>query len=98
MANQVLLDNVNVDTTSAYYESTGGTVIVNVRATNFGGGSVAVEAASSNDPLLRYVVLTDGLFTAGATMKIDYVPAGLRIRAALTGSAGAEDVFVDIIQ
>lgn len=98
MANQTLLNNVNADTTSAYYESTGGTVIINVRGDDFGGGSVAIQATSSNDPLSRPVVLTDGVLTAGATMKIDYVPPGLRVRAAFTGSTGASNVYVDILQ
>lgn len=98
MASQILLDNVSVDTTSAVYTSTGGTVVVNVRGDDFGGGSVAIEAASANDVGNRYVVLTDGLLTAGSTLKIDYVPSGLKIRAALSASTGASNVFVDILQ
>lgn len=98
MANQILLNNVDVDTTSEYYESTGGTIIINVRGDDFGGGSVAIEATSRNDPLSRPIVLTDGLLTTGATMKVDYVPPGLRIRAAFSASTGASNVFVDILQ
>ena len=94
----ILLDNVAVDTTSAVFDSKGGIAVVNIRGTDFGGGTVTIETASANDSLSRFLTLTDGSFTANASVKLDYLPLGTEVRAVLTGSTGADDVFVDILQ
>lgn len=98
MANQVLLNNVSADVTSDTFKSTGGIAVINVRADSYGGGTLTIEAASSNDSAQRFVVLTNGTITTDATVKVDYLPSGLIIRAVLTGSAGASNVFVDVLQ
>ena len=94
----ILLNNVSVDVTSAEFESKGGSAIVNIRADAFGGGTVEIQTASDQDPLDRFVTLPNGSFTVDASVKIDYLPQGVKLRVDLTGSSGADDVFCDILQ
>ena len=99
----VLLSNVSVDTTSAPEAKRGGPGIVIVRGGNFGGGTVNIEIASANDTessggVPRWAVLTDGAFTADGQVKIDYLAVGTQLRADLTGSSGADDVYVELLQ
>lgn len=98
----ILLDNVAVDITSSPpHISTGGSLLINIRADNYGGGSVFIEVASPNDPnapTFRFAVLPNGTFTTDGTVKLDFLPKGILVRARLGGSSGADNVFVDILQ
>lgn len=97
----ILLNNVSVDTTSDTFESKGGTGVAIIRGDNYGGGTVTIEMASKSDPnapVFRFSTLPDGSVTADDTVKLDYMPVGTLIRAVLTGSSGANDVFVEILQ
>lgn len=94
----ILLNQVNADTVSESFLSRGGSAVINVRADSYGGGTVTVRMASSNDPSGRYIILEDGSFTADATVKLDYLPSGALIQVELMGSTGASNVFVDILQ
>lgn len=100
MGNKILLNNVNVDTDSDNFESAGGPAVINVRGDNFGGGQVIIEVASKNDPSNpdRFTGLDNGTFTANKTVKVDYLPVATLLRARLTGSAGASNVFADVQQ
>jgi len=97
----ILLNNVNTDVTAptTVFESKGGSAIINIRANDFGGAVVEIQIASRQDSLLRFVTLTSGSFTAGASIKLDYLPNGSTIRAIVTGTTGGSDgIFVDILQ
>ena len=95
----ILLNNVSVNTTSAEFLSEGGSAIINIRADDFDGASLAIETASDNDSLDRFVVLPSGTFTIDSSVKIDYLPQGVKLRADLTGAGGStSNVFVDILQ
>lgn len=95
----ILLNNVDIAGTSAEFTSTGGSAIINVRADDFDGGTVEIQVASSQDSLNRFVALENGIFTADASVKIDYLPLGLRLIAELISpGASTDNVFCDILQ
>lgn len=94
----ILLNNVNVDSESPVFKSAGGVAIVNVRASSLGGGTVVLSLASTNDASERFIPMTNGMLTDEATLKLEYLPAGLILKAALVGSTAASNVFVDILQ
>ena len=94
----ILLNNVDTDTTSTPFTSTGGTAIAVIRGDDFGGGTVTLQGASANDPSARFADLSNGAFTANGDVKLDYLPAGYQVRADFAGSSGPSNVFVEIIQ
>ena len=97
----ILLDNVGSNSISSTFKSAGGKAVVNVRANDFGGGTVTIEQASANDSLNRFLTLENGSFdtsTGGGSINLDYLPSGVLIRAQLASSSGASNVFVDILQ
>lgn len=102
MSAKILLNNVDVDVLAPpdadIFESAGGTAIANIRGDDFGGGAVELQVVSRNDPSARWALLVDGSFTQSATVRLDYLPVGLRLRAIFAGSAGASNVFVDVLQ
>lgn len=97
----ILLNNVDVDVTSPteIFKSNGGSAVINIRATNYGGATVEIQISSPNDTLGRFATLTSGSFTADASVKLDYLPVGLSVRTIVTGTTGTTNsVFVDILQ
>ena len=95
----ILLDNVSTNQTSVEFESRGGSAIVNIRADNFDGGTLEIQTASDQDPSDRFITLPEGTFTADSSVKIDYLPQGVKLRVDLTGVGGtASNIFCDILQ
>ena len=97
----ILLNNVSVDVTdpSTIFVSKGGPAVVNVRANDFGGATVEIQTATIQDGLTRFTTLASGSFTAAASVKLDYLPNGVSVRAIVTGTTGTSDgIFVDILQ
>ena len=97
----ILLDNVGVDVTdpTEIFESAGGPAVIHVRANDYGGATVEIQSASGQDTTVRWATLTSGTITADDTVKLDYLPNGMKIRAIVTGTTGPTDgVFVDIVQ
>lgn len=101
MSNKILIDNVSgQDVMSGFFESAGGVAVVNIRGV-FGPANVIIQIASKNDFDVgpRWLGLTDGTFTDQATVKLDYLPAGMLVRASLSGADGTtENVFVEVVQ
>ena len=99
----ILLDNVSTDVTTPdvanIFISRGGSAIVNIRANDFGGATVEIQVKSIQDTVSRWATLASGTFTAAASVKLDYVPAGLSVRAIVTGTTGSSDgIFADILK
>lgn len=95
----ILLDNVDTDVTSDAVDSNGGIAVVNIRANDFGGATVELQIASIEDGLTRFATLAGGSFIADASVKLDYLPNGISIRAKVSGTTGPSDgIFVDILQ
>ncbi len=94
----ILLDNVSVDTDGTPVKFNGGPGVIYVRGDNFGGGTVDIQIATGDDSALRFGVLADGSFTGEGTVKIDYLATGSRLKAVLSGSTGASNVFVAVSQ
>jgi len=94
----ILLNQVNANTVSDTINSNGGKAVVFVRGDNFGSGTVDIEVAAGSDPSSRYTVLTDASFTENGQKTLDYLPAGTKLRANLSGATGASNVFVEINQ
>lgn len=95
----ILLNNVDTNQNSEAFVSTGGPAVVRVTASDFGGATVEIQYAAGEDALNRFGTLTSGTFTADGTIKIDYLPPGEKIRAALSGiTAPTDGVFVSIVQ
>tara|TARA_R110000737_G_scaffold349731_3_gene386661 strand:- start:622 stop:909 length:288 start_codon:yes stop_codon:yes gene_type:complete len=92
----VLLNNVNADATSTEEIGSGGPKVVFIRADSWGGGFIQIQIASPSDPLARFSNLKDGRFATNAEVHIAYLPAGAKIRASLTNSTGAVNVFLEI--
>lgn len=97
----ILLNNVDTDITdpATVFVSRGGPAVINVRANNFGGATVEIQTATIQDALTRFTTLSSGSFTAASSVKLDYLPNGVTVRAIITGTTGPTDgVFVDILQ
>jgi hypothetical protein len=96
----ILLNNVSADAISKPFASSGRKAVVVVRADNYGGGTITIEAGSANDPSssTRFAVLPNGTFTADATVTLDFIPPGTILQAQLAGSTTPAAVFVDILQ
>ena len=95
----VLLNNVDVDTDSSVFLPSGGPAMLIVRATTWGSGTVNFQIDSTNDPSVRWTLFSaTATFTANGNLDIPRLPRGCRVRAEFTGSSGANDVFVDLIQ
>lgn len=94
----VLLNEVNVDTTSDEFRSRGGPALVVIRGDNYGAGTVNIELATDADPQIRFALFPGGAFTANGSLDLNFLPVGTRVRADFTGSTGANDVFVEILQ
>lgn len=94
----ILLNEVNVDTTSDEFRSRGGPALVVIRGDNYGTGAVNIELATNADPQSRFALFPGGAFTANGSLDLGFLPVGTLLRADLTGSTGANDVFVEILQ
>lgn len=99
----ILLNNVSTDVTSPpaadIFVSKGGLAVINIRATAFGGATVEIQIASTNDILTRFATLSGGSFTADASITLNYLPLGVSVRAIVTGTTGPSDaIFADILQ
>lgn len=95
----ILLNNVSADITSEEFESKGGSAIVNIRADNFDNGIIVIQIASKNDSLARFATLTNGTILADTSVKIDYLPIGIKLRVILSNTSGAaSNIFCDILQ
>jgi len=90
-----LLYQVVVDTVGTAIISNGGPKVLQVSATNYGGGSVTIEGKLDD---LVWTTLTYGgnpaIFTSNQLLKLDYAPHGMSLRASLSGSTGAVNVNV----
>ncbi len=95
---ELLLDNVDADTTSDEFKPRGGPALLIVRGDDFGGGTVTFEIASVNDALNRFTLLTGGSFTANGNLSIDRLPIGSRVRAVLAGATNPDNVYVELLQ
>jgi hypothetical protein len=95
-----LLNNVSVDTVGTAQDGDGGSKVITVWASNFGGGSVAIEA--SPDGGATWITLTYGgnpaVFTTNTIRLIDRIGQGMQIRAVFSGSTGASNVCADLSQ
>ena len=99
----ILLNNVSTDVTdppaSDIFVSKGGIAVVNIRADDFGGATVEIQTKSINDSLDRFATLANGAITAASSVKLDYLPNGISVRAIVTGTGGSSDnIFADILQ
>ena len=94
----VLLNEVDVDTTSDEFRSRGGPALVVIRGDNYGGGTVNIELATDADSQSRFALFPGGAFTANGSLELGFLPVGTRLQADFTGSSGANDVFVEILQ
>lgn len=97
----ILLDNVDTDVPlpTAIFKSKGGSGVIHIRANDFGGATVEIQTASTQDILTRFETLPSGAFGGASTMKVDYLPEGTLLRAIVTGTTGTSDkIFVDILQ
>lgn len=96
----ILLNNVNADTTSSTFRSAGGAAIAIIRGDDFTGVTVAIQAASASDPnsTTRWMTLMNGSFTGEATFNMTYLPAGLLLRATVSGANAGDNIFVEILQ
>lgn len=91
----ILLNNVNVDTTSDPAEFGGGSKVIVVRGDDFGGGTVTIEVRSNNDS--RFLVIEDASFTADGNKILDSTVSGLTFRAVLSGATSPSNVFVELV-
>ena len=94
----ILLNNVDVDTTTAGEKlGQGGPKIIFIRGDDFGGGELRIQLAPPSDPQNRFEDIRDGTFVQDAEVHIDYLPPGTNIRVVFEGSTGASNVFVEIL-
>lgn len=95
----VLLDEVDVDTVGDAVAVDGGEHTVVVWGANFGGGTVTIELSPDDGTTwitLQDWSLTNVDFTANEARMIGALGQGLKLRAVLSGSAGASDVSAKI--
>lgn len=93
-----LLNNVNADTTSAVFLFNGGSGTLFIRGDDFGGGTVALEVATTDDSFDRFIPLPNGVFTEGTTKTLDYLSHSTQFRAVLSGATDPVNIFVSITQ
>jgi hypothetical protein len=93
----ILLNKVNTDTTGTPARTDGAAKTIVVDAIDFGGGNVTIEVSRASDNSEPWVIpdRTDGtpaVYYAGKVELINFLAAGLYIRASLAGSSGANSV------
>ncbi|GAG92658.1 unnamed protein product, partial [marine sediment metagenome] len=65
----------------------------------WGSGTVNLQIDSVNNSSARWLLFSaTATFTANGNLDIPRLPAGCKIRAVFTGSSGASNIFVDLIQ
>ena len=93
----ILLDGVTVDTVGAYVNSEGFQGMLRIAGT-YGGGTVTIEIKGQDDSDLP-ITDRDGIaintFTVPLALCTFSIPAGLQVRARLTG-ATAPNLFVSL--
>jgi hypothetical protein len=95
----ILLDNVNTNVTSETQTSNGGSYMLVVRASDFGGATVEFKVAAPSDTVNRFDTLPSGTFITNGTVKIDYLSAGVKFQAVVSGTTGSSDgIFAEILQ
>jgi len=96
----MLLQDVSVDTVGVGQLGDGGSKVLAVWATSFGGGSVTIEG--SPDGGTTWIVLTYGgnpaVFTSNIILTLDRIGQGMMVRAVLAGSSGASHLNADLFQ
>ena len=100
MAGQILFNNIVADATSATFISSGGKFIVNVRGDDFTNVTVNIQVASPNDPNdpKRFATLENGSFQENRTRTMDFIPAGMLVRAISSGVGPGDNIFCEVIQ
>ena len=94
----ILLNNVSTNTTSDEINCWGGSGVIVIRATSYGTAAVNIQIKSLNDPNARWATLTNGSFTADATIPVRYLATGLAIRATVTGATtGESNIYAEIV-
>jgi len=93
----ILLNNVNVDTTSGPLKTDGGNKVIVVRGDDFGGGTVEIQVKSNNDSENRFLTLDNGSFTVDGTLLLSATKSGLTYRAVLSGATSPVNIFAELV-
>jgi len=94
MAKIYLLNDVSVDTVGTPKSNDGSSKNIFVTASNFGGGTVTIEA-SIDDAIwvpLKQPDGTDAAFTENTVFYVQGLTTGAKYRATLAGATGASGV------
>lgn len=100
----VLLNNVNVDTTSTTIRGEGGTAYIEVTADNFGGGAVYIETSRVNANKWVTVkrpstgIPPPDLAISFNTVELVELSSDFELRLRLAGSSGASNVRGEVFQ
>jgi len=93
----VLLNNADTDQ-SETLTTTGSQKVLILRADDFGGATVEISIAAPSDPSERYHILSGGSFISADEVRIDFLPAGVKLKAELTNATGTtNNVFVEVL-
>ena len=93
----ILLNNVDVNTTSAPFQlGDGGPRVIFIRADDFGMGTITISTAPPGDTAIRFRNLFNGATKQETEIRIDYLPPGTHIRVRLSRATNASNVFVEI--
>jgi hypothetical protein len=94
MTTQKLLDAIDADADGAAFPASGSSKILAVWATDFGGGTVTLEASPDGGTTWITVTIAAAAITltANGYRVIDRTTQGMVYRATLTGSTNPTDV------
>ena len=92
----ILLDNVDVNSTSTTILGDGGPRVIFIRADDFGGGTVRFQTAPPGDIAIRFRDLFNSVTKEETEIKVDYLPPGTHFRVILSRTRNASNVFVEI--
>lgn len=94
---QRLLDDVSVDTNGTPITHFGGGFTIEVRATSYGAGTVAIQGSTDETKWITLPIDPDNstfaTYTADTQIR-GLLSPGYKLRAILTGSTGASGVTV----
>lgn len=95
------LNNVDTDVASSdelFSQDYNGDAVIFIRG-NLGGGTVAFQIASLDDPseIKRFETMDNGVFTTPVSKKIIFIPRRCIVKVSFTGSSGAADVWVALL-
>jgi hypothetical protein len=94
-----LLDKVSTDTVGGIFPGDGKDKVLNITATSLGGGTISVELSDTTGTLWAPAMYKDDVpfeVTTIGAYKLEKMPAGIYIRASLSGSTGANNVSVEL--